>query len=126
MVKLKELMQEDDWKKEKHVPVIEVKKKEEDEYWIKAIVGKEIEHPNKTEHHIEWIKIYFKPKDGKYPYQVGEFIFSAHGASVEGPDTSDIHTAPHAVCHLKTSKSGTIIAESYCNIHGLWTQTSDI
>ena len=70
-----ELFQSADWKTEKHSPVIEIKEKEDKDFvFVKVLVGKEIAHPNQTNHHIA----------------------------------------------LKTGKSGTLIAFSYCNIHGLW------
>jgi len=122
MSNLKELFQDADWKKEKHAPVIEapdsVKKGEGIK--ISVSVGKEIPHPNKTEHHISWIDVYFHPDGEKFPYQVGKVEFNAHGASAQGPDTSTIYTAPEAVMAFKTDKSGTLLASSYCNIHGLW------
>jgi len=121
MAELKELLQKDDWKNEKHVPVLGVRKWEKGMVEIEATVGKEIPHPNKTEHHIEYIKILFLPDGEKFPYLVGDHEFSAHGASVKGPDTSTIYCEPHVIALFKTEKSGTVLAESYCNIHGLWT-----
>ena len=46
--------------------------------------------------------------------------FTAHGESPEGPDTSTVYTAPSVLCTFKTERPGTIMASSYCNIHGLW------
>ena len=83
-------------------------------------VGKELAHPNKTEHHIAWIDLYFFPDGEKFPYQIGKVEFTAHGASATGPDTSTIYAEPAAHFVFKTDKPGTLIAESYCNIHGLW------
>ena len=116
------MYQSADWKKEKHVPVIEApdKAKKAEALEIKVSVGKEIPHPNTTEHHIRWIEVYFHPEGEKFPYQVGRFEFSAHGASVQGPNTSTLYTQPAVSCSLKTDKPGLIIASSYCNIHGLW------
>lgn len=114
-----ELLQKADWKSEKHVPVIEILEKGE-KVKVKLSVGKEIAHPNKTEHHIAWIELYFKPEGSKFPYLVGKVDFATHGASVEGADTSTVYTEPDATLVFKTGKSGTIYAFSYCNIHGLW------
>ncbi len=119
MEKFDTLLQRADWKSEKHVPVIEVLDKE-GKVKVKVSVGKEIPHPNKTEHHIVWIEIYFKPEGSKFPYMVGKADFVAHGASVEGPDTSTVYAEPDVILSFKTEKSGTIYAFSYCNIHGLW------
>jgi len=128
MTEFKELFKSADWKLEKHVPVIDVpeKIKKGEFFEIKATIGKEVAHPNKTEHHIRWIAIYFLPEDGKFPYQIGKAEFTAHGESAEGPDTSTVYTHHQVVLSFKTDHSGTIFATSYCNIHGLWENTKDI
>jgi superoxide reductase len=122
MAGIKDLYQEADWKKEKHVPVIEAADavKKGDAVAVLVSVGKEIAHPNKTEHHIRWIEVYFHPDGAKFPYQVARCEFTAHGESIDGPDTSTVYTAPSVSCSFKTEKPGTILASSYCNIHGLW------
>ncbi|HOO78091.1 MAG TPA: class II SORL domain-containing protein [bacterium] len=122
MNELKNLYQSADWKSEKHVPVIEAPRRATpgEPFEVKVSVGKEIAHPNTTEHHIRWIDVYFLPEGGKFPVQIGKAEFCAHGASPEGPNTSTIYT-DHAVgLSFKTNKPGTILAASYCNIHGLW------
>ncbi len=122
MAELKDLLQSADWKTEKHVPVIEApdSMKGGASFKITVTVGKEIAHPNKTEHHIRWIAVYFQPEGDKFPYQIGRAEFTAHGESVKGPDTSTIYTDPQITLNFKTEKSGTVYASSYCNIHGLW------
>lgn len=122
MPELKELFQSADWKKEKHVPVIEAQDAINKGQIVKITVsvGKEIAHPNTTEHHIRWIEVYFLPNGEKFPCQIGKFEFTAHGESSQGPNTSTVFTNPEVVCSLKTDKSGMILASSYCNIHGLW------
>lgn len=119
---MKELFQTADWKSEKHVPVIEgpgtVKKGEYARFTV--TIGKEISHPNKTEHHIRWIDVCFQPEGEKFPYQIGKAEFTAHGESVQGPDTSSIYTNHEVILSFKTEKPGTLLASSYCNIHGLW------
>jgi len=126
--KIGELVQEADWKLEKHVPVIECADAVNagELFEVKVSVGKEIAHPNTTEHHICWIALYFYPEGEKFPYQIGRSEFNAHGASVQGPNTSSIYTHPAALTWFKTSKSGTIMAVSYCNIHGLWQSSKEI
>jgi superoxide reductase len=117
-----ELFQTADSKSEKHVPLIgapdKVRKAEVIE--VRVSVGKEIPHPNTTEHHIARASIYFLPAGEKFPYELGRFEFSSHGASAQGPNSSGIYTQPEAVCSFKSDKSGRLIAVSYCNIHGLW------
>jgi len=92
VVKLGELLQEADWKKEKHVPVIECPAavKADTMFDVKVGVGKDIAHPNTTEHHIRWIILYFLPKGEKFPYQIGRYEFTAHGESVQGPNTGSV------------------------------------
>ena len=111
-----------DWKQEKHSPVIELPEKAARGEVLKVTVsvGKEIPHPNTTEHHISWIEVYFLPEGEQFPYQLARFDFTSHGASTAGPNTSTIYTEPFVVFSFKTEKSGTLYAFSYCNIHGLW------
>ena len=125
---LSSLYQSGDWKAEKHVPVIDAPEsvKKGDTISIAVSVGKEIAHPNTTEHHIAWIDVYFHAEGEKFPVQIGTVAFSAHGASVQGPNTSTIYTAPAGVINFKTEKSGTLLASSYCNIHGLWEGSKSI
>ncbi len=117
-----ELFQEANWKSEKHVPVIDgpdtVKRNEMATFTV--TIGKEIAHPNTTEHHIVWIEVYFHPEGEKFPYQIGKADFIAHGASVRGPDTSGVYTHHGVSMTFKTERPGTIYATSLCNIHGLW------
>jgi len=122
------LFQTADWKSEKHVPVIELPDKiESGEFFdVSVTIGKEIAHPNKTEHHIRWIKIYFQPEGAKFPYHIGGAEFDAHGASAEGPDTSGVYTHHKATLSFKTENPGTVLAMSYCNIHGLWQNSEEI
>lgn len=128
MAGFKEIFQEADWKIEKHAPVIEAMDvvKKGDTVNISVSVGKQIAHPNTTEHHISYIEIFFLPKAEKFPYNIGKFEFNAHGASIQGPNTSTIFTQSAITVNLKTEKSGFIIASSYCNIHGLWESSREI
>lgn len=128
MKNFEELMQKADWKKEKHVPVIEIvgEAKKEQNIRIEVSVGKEIPHPNTSAHHIAWIEVYFLPEGETFPYQVVRFDFTSHGASTKGVDTSGVYAEPHAVFTFRTSKSGTLYALSYCNIHGLWANAAEL
>lgn len=116
------ILQSADWKTEKHVPVIDcldqVPAGELCE--VKISLGKEIAHPNTTEHHIRWIQLFFKPEGDKFSYQVGNFEFTAHGESAEGPNTGPVHTHHSVIATFKITKPGTLLAAAYCNIHGLW------
>ncbi|MDF2500676.1 MAG: putative superoxide reductase [Anaerosporomusa subterranea] len=116
-----------DWKTEKHVPVIEAptKVKAGEKFTVEVTVGKEIAHPNTTEHHIRWIRLYFKPDTGNV-YDLGLFEFNAHGESTEGPNKGPAYTEPSAQVTVKLNANGTLLAAAYCNIHGLWESTKDI
>jgi superoxide reductase len=117
-----------DWKAEKHVPVIDCKIKiQKDELLsVKLTVGKEISHPNTTEHHIRWIRAYFVPEGSAFVYDLGSFEFNAHGESGAGPNKGPVYTHHEVVFYFKTAQSGTINAVSYCNIHGLWESSKKI
>ncbi len=122
MAKIGELYQSADWKTEKHVPVIECpdQVRADEIFDVVVSLGKEIAHPNTTEHHIRWIQLFFKPDGDKFSYQVGNFEFTAHGESVEGPNTGPVFTHHAAAAKMKVRKPGTLLATSLCNIHGLW------
>ena len=128
MAELKELFQSADWKAEKHVPVIDAPPaaKKGEPFELKVVVGKEIPHPNKTEHHIRWVAAHFHPDGAKFPYEIGRMEFNAHGESVEGPDSGTVYTQPAVSMSFKTDKPGTIHASSFCNVHGLWMSSKHI
>ena len=124
-MKFSEIIQSADWKNEKHSPAIDVAK-EGDAYKVTASIGKEIGHPNTTAHHIAWMELYFKPEGGKFPYLLGRYDFSAHGAGTDGADTSGVYAEPYVSVLFKTEKKGTLLAKSYCNIHGLWESSAEL
>jgi superoxide reductase len=121
-------IQSADWKTEKHAPVIELEDSIEagKETRITASIGKEIAHPNTTEHYIAWIKILYTPDGGKFPIQLGDFQFTAHGESAKGANQGPAFTEPFVTVSVKLAQSGTIHAMSYCNIHGLWQSEAKI
>jgi superoxide reductase len=128
MSKLGEQIQSADWKSEKHVPVIDCADSSNagENLDITISVGKEISHPNTTEHHIRWIRLYFKPEGEKFIYETGNFEFTAHGESVEGANAGPVYTHHSIKTSLNIRKSGTLIAASSCNIHGLWESSKGI
>jgi len=127
-MKLGETIQSADWKKEKHVPVIECPDTvaANEPFMVQVSVGKEIPHPNTTEHHIRWIDVYFKPEGDRFTYQVAHLEFSAHGESVKGANEGPVYTNPNARFSMKVMGAGTLIALSLCNIHGLWESSKEI
>ena len=128
MASIKDLYQTADWKAEKHVPVIDAPENVEKQkpFIVTVSVGKEIAHPNTSEHFISWISLYFQPKGEKFPYEIGRFEFSAHGSSAQGPNTSTVYTQPSVSVAMKTEKPGTLHATAYCNIHGLWEFSKEV
>lgn len=122
MAKIGDQVQTADWKSEKHVPVIDCPDSvsADQMFEVRVSLGKEVAHPNTTAHHIRWIELYFRPDGGKFVYQIGNFQFTAHGESVDGPDTGPVYTNHSVVTSMKTTKPGELIALSFCNIHGLW------
>jgi len=127
-MKLGDRIQSADWKAEKHVPVIEGPDQvtANQPFQVTVSVGKEIPHPNTTEHHIRWIALYFQPEGDKFIYEIGRCDFTAHGESVKGANQGPAYTHPVALFSVQVNEPGTLIATSYCNIHGLWESSKEI
>ena len=117
-----DLYQQADWKAEKHAPVIDCAESvaADTRVVVTASVGKEIAHPNTTEHHIAWIELHFKPDSEKFAHQISVNRFTAHGESAKGANEGAAFTEPVCQTTVKFKESGTLFATSYCNIHGLW------
>ncbi|NLE76904.1 MAG: Neelaredoxin [Chloroflexi bacterium] len=128
MTELSERIQRADWKKEKHVAAIEApdKVKAGEIFQVRLTLGKEIAHPNTTEHHIRWISLYFHPEGEKFTYHVGNYEFAAHGESVAGANEGPVYTHHDVVTSMKINKSGSLHSLALCNIHGLWESTKEI
>ncbi len=127
-MKFADTIQHDDWKTEKHVPVIELPDviKAGEPFMVTVSVGKEIAHPNTTEHHIRWIDVYFKSADGKFVHQVGHFDFAAHAESVKGANEGPVLANPVATFSMTVKESGELIALELCNIHGVWESSAAV
>ncbi len=128
MINIGDHIQSADWKSEKHVPVIEIEGPVEQNQpvTIHLKVGAEIAHPNTTEHHIRWIQLYFKPEGEKFIIHLGNYNFDAHGESIQGANEGSAFCEPSVSTKITLLKPGTIIATSYCNIHGLWQNSAEI
>lgn len=83
-------------------------------------VGKEIAHPNTTERHIRWIRLYSLPEGSPFAYEIGSYEFRTHGESTGGPNTSTVYTNHKLTTEFRTEIPGTLYATAFCNIHGLW------
>jgi len=127
-MKLGELLKSEDWKKEKHVPVIEAPDsvKSGETFEMKVSVGKEIAHPNTTEHHIRFVQIFYRPEGGKSAYQLANCEFTAHGESTEGANEGPAYTHHSVTISAQLKQTGTLVAMSFCNIHGLWESFKEI
>lgn len=128
MAEFADLLNAYDWKKEKHVPVIECgdRVKAGDTFDIKLSVGKEIAHPNTVDHHIRWVQLYFQPEGEKTGYPLANCDFSAYGESAQEPDKNPAPAGHAMTVATMLNKSGTIFAVSFCNIHGLWENSKDV
>ena len=110
MGNLSEHIQKADWKKEKHVPVIECPDsvKANEIFEAKVTLGKEVAHPNTTEHHIRWITLYYHDEGGKFAHEVAHIEFNAHGESVEGPNQGPVYAHHEAMATLRDNKGSAL------------------
>lgn len=101
--------------KEKHVPVIEIDRghRKEDVDIVRVIVGKDVPHPNTTEHHIAWIELYGVKKEGQVVH-LGSAAFAP------------TYTNPNARFQVPVEEFKAFCALAYCNIHGLWQNCIEI
>ena len=127
-MKLGDRVQSGDWKQEKHLPVIECADavKAGEKLAVTVSVGKQIAHPNTTEHHIRSIQLFFQPEGDKFIYQVGDWEFGAHGESALGANQGPVYSEPTVMSSLTLKKSGTLLALGLCNIHGLWETAKEV
>jgi superoxide reductase len=127
-MKLGDFVQTGDWKGEKHVPVIDAPEKASAGEAVKVdvCVGKEIAHPNTASHYIKWIKLLFVPDGGKFAIELANFAFDAHRDSADPEKPGPASTEPFVSFKVKLAASGTFVAQSYCNIHGLWENSRPI
>jgi len=128
MSKISDYVHSADWKTEKHVPAIELPASINagEMFNVQVTVGKELPHPNTTEHHIVWIALHFIPNGGKFSIEIGRQELSAHGQSAEGPNKGPAYTDSASLFRMKTAVGGTLVTTAYCNIHGLWTAEREI
>jgi len=101
-------------KVESHTPKIEApdKVKAGEEFTIRVTVGP---HPNKTEHSIRWVEIYFYEEGRAFNPIMLARAFFAPG-----------YVEPEITIKAKLSKSGVIYAIAYCNLHGLWESRKEV
>jgi superoxide reductase len=87
-----------------HAPVIDASAsvKKGEPVAVIVSVGRDLPYPNSTPHHIRWLEVTFHPEGARFPFHVARVEFAAH-----------------VQCEFRTNRPGTILASSYCNIHGL-------
>ncbi|HPJ29868.1 MAG TPA: class II SORL domain-containing protein [Methanothrix sp.] len=101
-------------KRESHTPRIEAPSsvKADEVFEVKVSVQN---HPNKPEHSIRWIEVYFREEGRAFnPIMLARIDFTP------------VYSDPEARFKLKLSKSGSIMAMEYCNLHGLWSSKEEI
>lgn len=127
-MKIGDFVQSGDWKGEKHVPVIDAPDRAAPGEAVKVelSVGKEIAHPNTAAHYIKWIKLFFVPDGGKFAIELADLSFDAHGDTNDPEHPGPAHADPFGSVRVKLAASGTLVAQSYCNIHGLWESSKAI
>ncbi len=94
-------------KAKNHKPVIECPEevKAGEEFELRVYVSG---HPNKTEHSIRWIEVYFEEEGRDFnPIMLSRSAFSEF-------------VSPDVTLKVKLERSGKIVALAYCNKHGLW------
>ncbi|MCK9526228.1 MAG: class II SORL domain-containing protein [Limnochordia bacterium] len=126
-MKLGDVVRSGDWKNEKHVPVIDAPDRVQagQAVQIEVGIGADNPHPNTAEHHIRWIKLLFQPTEG-FTFELADIQLAGHGEGLKGGTEGPVYTDPFARVTVRLKESGTIIALSYCNIHGLWENSKTI
>jgi len=72
-------------------------------------------HPNRLEHSIRWIELYFYEENRKFnPILLSRAIFTPE------------YMEPNISLKIKLRKSGVLYALGYCNIHGVWENSKKI
>ena len=126
-MKLGDVLRSGDWNSENQVPVI-VATDNFAAYQpveFNLCIGEEIPHPNTAEHHIRWIKLLFQPSDG-FTFERADVQFTIHGEGLIGPAEGPCYTEPSAKVTVRLKQCGTLLALSYCNIHGLCESSKEI
>ncbi len=101
-------------KVESHTPKIEAPStvKKDEPFKVRITVGP---HPNKVEHSIRRIEVYF--------YEEGRSFNPVMLAAI---DLTPVYTEPDLELTLKLGTRGTLYVIEYCNLHGLWEARKDI
>jgi superoxide reductase len=90
----------DDFAK-KHTPFIAFER-QHDTAVVTVEVGREVPHPNGTDHYITWIELYVED------------------SMIARVDLSPAVTGPRVTVPVSLPAGTTIRAVGHCNLHGLW------
>ena len=100
--------------KEKHVPSIRVVECEGcGELSVTVKVGENIFHPSTPEHYIVYIELFGVNQDNKL------IVITKFELGKE-------NTIPYVKTHIKKGIFKSLIATSFCNVHGLWENSVEI
>lgn len=122
------LFQIEESRRERHIPVIDCPEKVAagKPFAISVTIGKEVNHPNTTDHHIKWVQVFFRPENDKFSYQIAHCDFAAHGDLSAGSGKGPVVTDHRVSVVVSVNGTGRIYALSLCNRHGLWESGKDL
>lgn len=128
MSQLGPLFQIEEGRRERHIPVIDCPENVAagKPFAISVTIGKDVNHPNTTDHHIKWVQVFFRPENDKFSYQIAHCDFAAHGDSAAGPGKGPVVTDHRVSVVVSVNGTGRIYALSLCNRHGLWESGKDL
>ena len=118
-----------DRKAENPVPLIVAPKlvKAGEKFVVELTVGTEILNPSSTENHIRSISLHFKPKSGKFSYEVDDLEFIARAESIDASSNGQVMTeAVLMEASIQIAGSGMLLAVVCGNSHGCWNGSQDI
>ena len=126
--KLGPLFQIEEGRRERHIPVIDCPDTVAAgrPFVINVTIGREVDHPNTTDHHIKWVQVFFRPENDKFSYEIAHCDFAAHGDCAAGIGKGPVVTDHRVSVVVSVNGRGRIYALSLCSIHGLWENGKDL
>ncbi|MGN0847565.1 MAG: class II SORL domain-containing protein [Kiritimatiellia bacterium] len=114
-----------DWQNEKHVPVIDATPAGDGAFEVTVTIGKQIPHPNTSEHYIAWAALYYVGEGSPNAIELARCNFCAHADGAQSGAAAAL-TRPTFTTRVVLPKSGKLLATAYCNLHGLWSSEIDV
>lgn len=125
MPQFDDLLNSENRRRERHIPVIHCPEKfrEGDLIDVRVTIEKDLVFSD-AEHSIRWITLYFFPEGEKVSLEVGQFMLD--GGKESGTVLRKGQSGRHheITTSVKVTKPGTFYATSYCNVHGLSVSSS--